>query len=354
MSADTLAAPEHPRLAGVPCRDKLEPPAVEHRVAGAVHRFAQPITFTPFASARPCSARCVFCSETLQHREATVLSASLRPRPDYPTGLRRALAALRGLPVGLSLSGLESTDDADWLLAVLAALAEHSRVSPVDERVLYTNAAGLARPDSRARLLPALADLPLTRAEVSRHHFDAALNNNIMRFRPGEAVRAGEAFAAAVRATLEAVPVRLVCIIQRGGVADLADTLAYLQWARDLGVRDVVLREFSRLHDLYRDNATARAISGGRVAIEPLVLAALADPAFIPVELTRGYYYWNLRLRWRDVDVTLETSDYEVMKSRHRSDTIHKLVYHANGNLCGDWDPGTRVLLRTHEAPRAA
>lgn len=344
----------HPQLAGVACRDRLEAPAAEHPITGVAHRFAQPLTFTPFASARPCSARCVFCSETLQHREATVLSASLRPRPDYATGLRRALGELRGLPIGLSLSGLESTDDADWLLAVLAALAEHAAVSPVEERVLYTNAAGLARAEGRARLLPALAALPLTRAEVSRHHFDAARNDAIMRFRPGEAVREDGAFTAAVRATLAAVPVRLVCIIQAGGIADLAGMLVYLQWARELGVRDVVLREFSRLHDLYRDNATARAIHGGRVAIEPLVLAALADPAFTPIELTRGYYFWNLRLRWRDVDVTLETSDYELMKSHHRSDTIYKLVYHANGHLCGDWDPGTRVLLRTHEGPRAA
>ncbi len=44
---------------------------------------AQPITFTPFASARPCSARCVFCSETLVHRAVRLLSASLRPQPDY-------------------------------------------------------------------------------------------------------------------------------------------------------------------------------------------------------------------------------------------------------------------------------
>ena len=47
------------------------------------------------------------------------------------------------------------------------------------------------------------------------------------------------------------------------------------------------------------------------------------------------------------VDVTFETSDYTTMKDRHASGVVHKLVFHANGNLCGDWDPGTRVLLRT-------
>jgi hypothetical protein len=35
------------------------------------------------------------------------------------------------------------------------------------------------------------------------------------------------------------------------------------------------------------------------------------------------------------------------MKARHRSGVIHKFVFHANGNLCADWDPEREVLLRT-------
>jgi hypothetical protein len=66
------------------------------------------------------------------------------------------------------------------------------------------------------------------------------------------------------------------------------------------------------------------------------------------VEFTQGYYYWNVRMRWRgQCDVTLEASDYEQMKARHRSGVIHKFVFHANGNLCADWDPEREVLLRT-------
>ena len=53
-------------------------------------------------------------------------------------------------------------------------------------------------------------------------------------------------------------------------------------------------------------------------------------------------------MRWRDaVDVTFETSDYTEMKARHALDVIHKLIFHANGKLCADWDPNTRVLLDT-------
>src|SRR6478736_5988140 len=84
----------------LPTPDRLR----DHRIGGVVRRVAQPVTFTPFASAQACSARCVFCSETLVHRDARVLSASLRPAGDYHAGLRRALHELRGLPIGISLS----------------------------------------------------------------------------------------------------------------------------------------------------------------------------------------------------------------------------------------------------------
>lgn len=317
---------------------------------GVCHAIAQPITLTPFASARPCSARCRFCSETLVHRATTRLSATLRPGPDYPERLRRALDLLTSLPLGLSLSGLESTDDADWFEAVLAVLTDWQRGARVTDRVLYSNGAGLAPSTTGRRLLPALGALGLDRFELSRHAPDPEANQRIMRFRPGVAARDQAVWESAVRASAEVAAVRLVCVIQRGGVASHADVLAYLALADRLGVDDVVFRELSRLGDLYRPGATTRYVAEARVPIEHLLDAVAARPSadWEPVGRTDGYYYWNVRMRWRGrIAVTFETSDYVEMKRRHEGDVVHKLVFHANGNLCADWDPNTRVLLRT-------
>ncbi len=65
----------------------------------------------------------------------------------------------------------------------------------------------------------------------------------------------------------------------------------------------------------------------------------------VPEALTAGYYYWSLRSHWRDrLNVIFETSDYREMKRLHKSDRIYKLIFHANENLCADWDPCSRVL----------
>ena len=139
----------------VPIRSKLDAlPPTTVALDGVPRTFSQPITLTPFASAQPCSARCRFCSETLVHRGATRLSATLRPGPDYGAILERTLGHLTPLPLGLSLSGLESTDDADWFAGVLEHLTSWQEHASVTERVLYTNGAGLAPNTTGRRLLP--------------------------------------------------------------------------------------------------------------------------------------------------------------------------------------------------------
>lgn len=325
---------------------------VEHEIGGRRYEVALPITFTPFAAVQPCSARCRFCSETLVHRDAGALAATLRPGPGYFDGLERALAELRGLPLGVSLSGLEATDDAAWLEQVLDIFEAHeAQGGLLGERVLYSNGNGLAQPDSGERLLARLASFGLTRLELSRHHPDGERNGHIMRFRPGMPVGEAAAFESVVRRAQKKLPVRLVCVVQRGGVDSGEEVEAALRWAASLGVHDVVFRELSQLGDLYQRNAPYRYISDNRVPIEALIEAlwptAPEDARITPEALVSGYYYWSLRARWGDVAVSFETSDYTEMKALHHSDRIYKLIFHGNGNLCADWDPETAVLLRT-------
>lgn len=339
--------------AALPLRRRLPPDDdatrwVSHVIGGRQYRVAQPITFTPYAAARPCSARCTFCSENLRETGTGRAAATLRPRVDHFDALRRALAQLRGLPLSYSLSGLETTDDADWCLRMLDALDAAARDGvPVDERVLYSNGAGFAQAHGDA-LLDAFSRFGLSWVELSRHHPDAARNQTIMRFRAGEPIADSDAFAAVARRLRDRMPLRLVCLVQRGGIDDADGVAAYLRWAATLGADTVIFREFSRLDGGYRDNATRRHLDAARVPMPALAEAVLASPlraALTPVERTAGYYFDNLRLRHRDgFDVVFEASDYARMHARHASGALYKLVFHANGRLCGGWSPDRDVL----------
>lgn len=325
----------------------------EQRIGARRYRIAQPVTFTPYAAARPCSARCLFCSENLRPAGAGAMAQTLRPGPDYFHGLGAALAQLRGLPLSWSLSGLESSDDEDWFLRLLDTLgaAERDGVA-VEERVLYSNGAGFARGRGE-ELIAALQAFGLSWLELSRHHYDAARNQRIMRFRDGEAIADGVRFETVARRLAAALPLRQVCILQRGGIDDADGVAAYLDWARACGAGTVIFREFSRLDAGYRDNATRRYIEAERVPIEQVLAACMDAPWWSrlqPRRITEGYYFWNLRLHdpRSGLEAVFESSDYAAMHRRHASGDVYKLVYHGNGRLCAGWQPDRDILW---EAP---
>lgn len=327
-----------------------------HAIAGQVHRFARPLTFTPYASARPCSARCRFCSETLRETtDTSPMAATLRPGQRYFDALSGALRALRGVPLSYSLSGLESTDDPDWLCQVLDTLQAAGDAGPaVEGSVLYTNGAGLAHHGDR--LLPALANFGLSWAEWSRHHDAEGPNNQIMRFRAGQSVSQQNEAERAIAATNAVLPVKLVCVVQQGGITHADDVWRYVAWARTLGVRTVIFREFSALPITYQANVTRRYVDRHRVCIDDLIASCLASTRFRhffePEVLTQGYYFWNARWQAPDgMTVVFERSDYEALHACERTGLVYKLVFHANEHLCAGWQPDQNVLWRPDERP---
>lgn len=335
-----------------------EPPAsdpsrwISHRIEGVSHRFAQPLTLTPYAAVCACSARCRFCSETLREEGLTGrMAAALRPGPHYFAHLRAALALLEGVSLSYSLSGLESTDDPDWLLELLATLDNPAKGPKVEDSVMYSNGAGLV--EHAGRLLPALAAFGLSAIEWSRHHDAEEANQRIMRFRAGQRVAGQEAFQEAVAQVNSRIPVRLVCVVQHGGIATPDDVVRYIDWAHGLGVATVIFREFSELPASYRDNAAHRYINSTRVSVEELLEACMADRRFRerhqPLALTSGYYFWNAR--WQTAnqqEVIFEKSNYATMLAHESSGLVYKLVFHANAHLCAGWQPDHHVLWQPH------
>lgn len=322
---------------------------VQHVIGDQLHVLAQPITFTPYAAAKPCSARCLFCSENLRRFGAETSASSLRIGEHYFRQLQDALDQLRGLPMAYSLSGLEMTDDPEWMIALLDELARHATHSPIHERVLYSNAAGLTERKNQHSLIQKIIDFDMSWIEISRHHFDEHKNQTIMRFRDEIDVRHQAVFERTVRQLSASVPIKLVCIVQRGGIDSAEAIAAYIRWAMTLGVTTVIFRQLSTLDASYKSNATARYITRNQVSIQDLLRSYVQQKPSLPIAWQRstdGYYFWNIAGRIKNTEVIFESADYGEMHRFHNSGRIYKLVMHANGNLCAGWDPEQHVLWR--------
>lgn len=313
-------------------------------------KFRSGLTFTPYANPTKCNAHCRFCSEELQRKHQRELTAQniISNYEEYFQGLAAALKDLSPITnIGLSLSGLEATSDPIWLLHLLTVINEQNEIPRFNEKVLYTNSSGLYKhPD----LVPALRDANFDRLEISRCHYDDAINQKIMYINRNEPIYQNEAYEKLIKKTVNQVHIKNSCILTQVGINSIAEIEKYLDWALSLGITQVVFRELSRLDETYLENNTKIWVEQNRVAIDPLLQAILPD-----LEQPRkhwdyqwsnvGYYYYNEYFTYKNkMEVILETSSYNELISRNESAIIQKLVFHSNGNLCGDWDPDSNVL----------
>ncbi|MEV7022712.1 radical SAM protein [Kitasatospora sp. NPDC093558] len=237
----------------------LRPTTVEDAMAASLgldgsagRRYAdlrpRSVSVLPVASA--CQARCSFCFSA-----ASISSDQTPARVPWDTvahWLERARAA--GAERAVITGGGEPTLlPFDQQLRLVSACSE-----AFPKVVLITNAHTLAKGGhaDRAGRLEALSAAGLSVLAVSRHHQDDAASERLMMLRtPVSAV------ADTWRTERDRWPglrMRLICVLQHGGVADATGVADYLSWAADLGVEEVCFKELyvsTSTESLYFDRA---------------------------------------------------------------------------------------------------
>jgi len=191
------------------------------------------ISFLPIA--RGCQAACAFCFS-----EASASVDQAQARIDWDVIERwMEFALARGAERAVITGGGEPTlmKRADLLRLVKACRERFDKV------VLITNGVALAG-QGEAEAAVRLAELHaagLTVLAVSRHHVDETVNATLMKIetRTAELLRARRSQAAA----LSGLRLRLVCVLQRGGVDSEAAIDAYVKWAAAGGADEVCFKE---------------------------------------------------------------------------------------------------------------
>jgi hypothetical protein len=222
----------------------LRPTTVEDAMAASLHLHAsalrgyadtrpRSVSVLPVASA--CQARCSFCFSS-----ASISSDQAPARVPWDAvthWLERAHAA--GAERAVITGGGEPTliPFEQQLRLVSACSAAFPKV------VLITNAHTLAKGGhaDRADRLAALSAAGLGVLAVSRHHQDDDANERLMMLRTP--VSSVIDTWRRERYRWPGLRTRLICVLQRGGVADAAGVADYLSWAAALGVEEVCFKE---------------------------------------------------------------------------------------------------------------
>lgn len=308
------------------------------------------LTFTPYANPTKCNAHCSFCSEELLRNNQAELTANriIGDYEQYFQGLTKVLNDLNPIKnIGLSLSGLEATSDPQWLLKLLELINSGSNRDLFNEKVLYTNSSGLY---NNSVLVNALIEAEFDRLEISRCHYDEKVNQRIMFINRNQPVYLNKAYEKLIKEITSKLNIKNSCILTKIGINSIEEVETYLDWAIKLGVEQVVFRELSRLDSTYIENKTKLWVEENRVPIESLLQDIMDVQGNTRTDWTyefskAGYYYYNEHYKYKDkVEVILEASSYHELIHRNQSSVVQKLVFHSNGNLCGDWDPNSQVL----------
>lgn len=319
------------------------------RFRGIPYQLRRGLTFTPFANPTPCNAHCGFCSEELQrkHQQHLTSKSIINDYDQYFEALAEVFDDLRAVEqVGLSLSGLEATSDPVWLLRLLDLL-QQDQAPQFNEKVLYTNATGL---HNHPALVEALQATRFDRLEVSRCHYNDEVNQRVMFFNRNEPVHKNAAYEPLIRRIAPLMKIKNSCILTQTGINNVDEIERYLEWMMGLGVSTVVFRELSILDETYVNNRTRQWTEQNRVALDGLLQTIMPQldqvrPHWTYQYTQAGYYYYNEYFTYKNsVEVILETSSYDALMRRNAQDMVQKLVFHSNGNLCGDWDPDSEVL----------
>jgi molybdenum cofactor biosynthesis enzyme MoaA len=190
------------------------------------------ISFLPVALA--CQARCPFCFS-----KASISSDQLSAKPDWGTvGAWVNRAQARGAERAVITGGGEPTLlQEQMLLRLISACAV-----AFERVVLITNGHTLASSgtDQEARL-NALYDAGLRVLAVSRHHHDSESNRRLMQLDTPV-----ETLIRTWRKNRHRWPqlrLRLICVLQQGGVENDLALQNYLSWATEQGVEEICFKE---------------------------------------------------------------------------------------------------------------
>ena len=295
-------------------------------------------------SAQTCNARCRFCVEELRpasRGRALAQQRTVEPNERiYFAALEAALEALRPLAPTISITGGEPSKD-PRLPKILALCSRY----PSKRRSLTTNGSGLLDLHGGAPLIQHIVDAGIEHLNISRAHPDHDHNARLMVFREGLQLEQLRKVVATARAG--GCRPRLSCVLVERAIDSLAGIRAYLDFAAELGVDNVIFRQLMHVNrDAVAQNFVVAFSDRMRTQLEPLLDQISEDPQFQFQRQIVGYYYYVEVWRYRGIDVVFEEADLAQLERTKQTmpGVIHELIFHPNARLASTWQPWDGVL----------
>lgn len=297
-----------------------------------------------------CNADCNFCVAHLRYLTDghQYVKPLLTSDAQYLNALAYNLEKAAPFATSLSLTGGEPSVN-KRLPAILEVLQDY----PGLRKTMTTNATGLLRPVGSKSLVETLCqDTKLAYLNISRAHHNFTRNNQLMVM--ADHLLSEKELARAVAIAKEAgTRVRLSCALLSEGIASLDQMREYLDWAKRIGVDNVVFRQLMSFDTSRVSPGKIPAFCQAQaVSLYPLWDEMSASPDFELYHQVLGYYYYVEVYKYKGMDVVTEMADLRKIdeqivrfSNKFNKSVVFELVAHPNGTLGGSWREFERILF---------
>ena len=141
--------------------------------------------------------------------------------------------------------------------------------------------------------------------------------------------------------------IRLSCVLLKEGIHTLSDILEYLEFARSLGIDNVVFRQLMHINQktTYYDDVV-HYCEKQRVLLDPIQKEISNNHLFSFQKQVIGYYYYVEVWKYKEIDVVFEGANLSQLETTKKSMPIiiQELVFHPNAILASTWQPWDGIL----------
>ena len=280
-----------------------------------------------------CNGRCPFCINRVNYDHRDI------PDSQFIESLEEAIKLVRFLNPSVQLVGGEPTLAPDRVRAIFGLIDKYALRKPV----ITSNGSGLAKhPELLDAIGPRLAHL-----NISRHHDDDRVLNQIMRF---ENPLTNDRLTDLLKTSPLASKIRLNCCLLGDGIQAYADIERYLAWTLGLGVTNVCFSTLSRLpDDYYYQDELVRRTRENTVDFAAIMCDVTEDLRFTFEKSHTGshcmYEVWRYSRDGRSCVVVFATSNnFFARQLDCIDDLVELLVFHSDGVLAASWNRNCKVL----------
>lgn len=291
-----------------------------------------------------CNANCTFCIDQLrfENKGKTFTKGRIASDRDYFYRLEQVLDYVRPLNMSISITGGEPTKS-PRLARILKLVEKYD----FRKRVITTNGSGLLDIQDGKRIIDHLVNCGFHHLNISKTHYDEALNDRFMQFENSYFSNEKMAQVVAIAMAGNLRP-RLSCLLLKEGIHDIPGIVKYLDYYASLGVDNIIFRETMDYDEvIMRNYPKLEFLKRNKVYLNDIWEEIDYDSRFTPITQVLGYYYYVEVYHYAGVDMVTESASLtsiDEQKDKAR-DMVFEMIFHPNGNLNASWVENEDILL---------